>query len=149
MKIDWMDEEHFTIYYFLVFDDILEYDIQDLKTFLQVLVLRLRKKYHLKVEGYYHLDVYIKKILILEFEKIDDYEDEVDLNIVIHKKTPVLVKFSDFFLVPGHKYFYDHQFYLPIEEVSYEKYVEFFEVIYGKEANRVLTEGILMDAYTE
>lgn len=142
MRIDQIDENHLTIYYSIVLDDILEYDIEDIKTFIEILVVNLRKKYHLKLQGYYHLEVHIQKILILEFERIDEYEDEIDLNINIHMKTPILIKFKDYFLIPGKKYFYKGFYYLPIENIEYEKYIEFIEFIYGDEAKSVYEKGI-------
>lgn len=137
MRVEQIDENHLTIYYSLILDDILEYDIEDLKTFIKVLVISLRKKYHLDLKGYYHLDVHIKKILILEFEKIDDYEDEIDLNIIIHLTTPILIKFKDYFLIPGRKCCYKNYYYLPIENIEYEKYIEHIEFIYGDAAKMI------------
>ncbi len=138
MKIEIIDKEHFVIYYSLILDDILEYEVEDIKIFIKMLVLRLRKKYHIALKGYYHLDVYIKKMIILEFTQIDEYEEEVDLNIMIHMTTPILVGFSDYFLIPGKKYFFEGQYYVPIEEINYEKYVEFVHLVYNKEAKKIL-----------
>lgn len=142
MRIEENDENHLTIYYSLILDDILEYDIEDLKIFIKMLVVTLRKKYHINLKGYYNLHVHIKKILILEFEKIDDYEDEIDLNITIHTKTPIFIKFEDYFLIPGNKYYYLNYFYMPIEQVEYEKYIEFIDFIYGNEAEKVQVQGL-------
>ena len=136
-----IDDEHLVIYYTTILDDIKEYDIEDLKTFIKFLVLRLRKKYHLDLKGYYHLDVHIKKILILEFQKIDDYENEIDLNIVIHPSTPILLEFDDYFLIPGKKYSYQGKYYIPMEDIEFEKYIEFTNIVYGKEAELILIKG--------
>lgn len=141
LKIEVIDDERFTVYYTLIMDDILEYDIEDINVFIQMLVLKIRKNYHLDLNGYYHLDVYIKKILILEFEQIDEYEDEVDLNITVHLNTPILVGFDDYFLIPEKKYYYQEKYYVPIEKIEYEKYVEFLEIVYNEEAREIMLKG--------
>lgn len=144
LKIEVIDENSLVIYYSLIFDNILEYKTEDIKSFIQMLVIRLRKNYHLDLKGYYHLNVYINKIAILEFERIDDYEDEIDLNIIIHTNTPVLVELEDYFLFPGRKYYYQEKYYLPIEQIQYEKYIEFIKFIYGKKAKNILNCGNLV-----
>ncbi len=144
LKIEMIKEDKLVVYYTLIMDDILEYDMEDIKVFIQMLVLKIRKNYHLDLKGYYHLEVYIKKILILEFNQIDEYEDEVDLNITVHLNTPVLVGFDDYFLIPSKKYYYQGKYYVSIDEIEYEKYVEFLEVVYNDEAKEVMQKGVLI-----
>ena len=145
LKIEIIDEDNLTIYYSLILDDILEYSVENLKTFIQLLVVRLRKKFHLDLKGYYHLDVYIRKIVILEFHRIDDYEDEIDLNIKIHTNTPVLVEFEDYFLInekDQEKYSYQGKYYIPIDKIDYKKYIEFIKIIYNDEARTIIRNAI-------
>jgi len=45
MKIEMIDDDRFVVYYSFILDDILEYDIEDIKVFIQLLVVRLKNKY--------------------------------------------------------------------------------------------------------
>lgn len=144
LKIEMINSTDFIVYYFLVLDDILEYEIEEVKTFIKVIVAKLVKNYQITLKGYYHLDVYVNKILILEFKNIDDYEEEVDLNIKIHLKTPILVEFEDYFLLPGKKYYQNQKYYQKIEEIEYPKYVEFTKIVYNNQAKEIMNKGITL-----
>lgn len=144
MKIEVIDDDRFIIYYSLILDDILEYDIEDIKLFIKLLVVRLDSKYNLDIKGYYNLDVYVNKILILEFYKIDEYCDKVDLNIIIHLNSTILVKFDDYFLNENKKYLYKDKYYMKIEDIDFNKYIEFIEFIYEKEAKYILDNSIIV-----
>jgi len=141
MKIEMIDDDRFVVYYSFILDDILEYDIEDIKVFIQLLVVRLKNKYNLDIEGYYHLDVYVNKILILEFYKIDEYSKKVDLNIVIHLDSTILVEFDDYFINSKKKYFYKDKYYLKIEDIDFLKYIEFIRFVYDKEATNILNNA--------
>ena len=138
MKIEVIDDDRFIIYYSLILDNILEYDIEDIKLFIKLLVVRLQNKYNLDIKGYYHLDVYVNKILILEFYKIDEYCDKVDLNIIIHLDSTILVKFDDYFLINSKKYLYKNKYYMKIEDIDFQKYIELIEFIYERQAKYIL-----------
>lgn len=138
MKIELIDDDRFVVYYSIILDDILEYDVDDIKLFIKLLVVRLQNKYNLDIKGYYHLDVYVNKILILEFYKIDEYSDKVDLNIVIHLDSNIMIKFDDYFLIEGKKYKYKDKYYMKIEDIDFAKYIEFIEFVYEKEAEIIL-----------
>lgn len=142
MKIESKDDK-IIVYYTMILDDILEYDVEDIKTFIKILVLRLKKKYHLSLNGYYHLNVYINKIMILEFEQIDDYEDQIDLNIILHLNHRIMVKYQDFFLFKGKKYYYLGNYYSYIDQIDIEKNIEFIEFIYKDEVEEIKKEGKL------
>lgn len=144
MKVEWTNDDKLIIYYTLILDDILEYEIEDIKTFIKLLVIRLRKYHHLSLNGYYHLDVYINKIMILEFVQIDEYEDEIDLNIVLHLNHPIMVKYEDYFLISGKKYYYENSFYSNIDEIDITKILEFIEFIYKDDVKIVKEKGILL-----
>lgn len=144
MKIEEIDDDRFVIYYSLILDDILEYDVEDIKLFIKILVVRLQNKYNLDIKGYYHLDVYVNKILILEFYKIDEYCDKVDLNIIIHLDSTILVKFDDYFLNENKKYLYKDKYYMKIEDIDFNKYIEFIEFIYEKQAKYILDNAIVV-----
>lgn len=144
MKIEVIDDDRFIIYYSLILDDILEYDIEDIKLFIKLLVVRLDSKFNLDIKGYYNLDVYVNKILILEFYKIDEYCDKVDLNIIIHLNSTILVKFDDYFLNENKKYLYKDKYYMKIEDIDFNKYIEFIEFIYEKKAKYILDNSIIV-----
>jgi len=137
-------DDKLVVFYTHILDDILDYEIEDIKTFLRLLVVRLKKRHHLPLSGYYHLDVYINQIMILEFDQIDDYEDEIDLNIILHLNHPMMVKFEDFFMFPEKKYYYENHFYKAIEEIDIKKNLEFVEFIYKDEVDEVKRRGKLI-----
>lgn len=138
MKIEILDDDRFVIYYSLILDDILEYDVEDIKLFIKLLVIRLQNKYNMDIRGYYHLDVYVNKILILEFCKIDEYSQKVDLNIVIHLDSTILVKMDDYFLSNKKKYLHKGKYFMKISDIDFAKYIEFIEFVYGNDAKNIL-----------
>lgn len=142
MKIE-SKENKIIVYYTMILDDISDYEVEDIKTFIKILVFRLKKKNHLPLNGYYHLDVYINKIMILEFEQIDEYEDQIDLNIILHLNHEIMVKYQDFFLVKGRKYYFLENYYSNIENIDIEKNIEFVEFIYNDDVDEIKREGKL------
>lgn len=143
MKIKW-EEDKLIIYYSMILDDILNYEIEDIKLFVKSLIVRLKNKYHLAIQGYYHLDIYINKIMILEFVQIDEYEEEVDLNITLHLNHEILVKHENINLVSGKSYYYKKKIYTKIEDIDINKEIEFIEFIYGKDTEKIKKDGILL-----
>lgn len=144
MNLEVLDDDRFIVYYSLILDDILEYEIEDIKLFIKLIVIRLQNKYNVNIKGYYHLDVYVNKILILEFYKIDEYSERVDLDIVIHLNSTILVKFDDYFLTNNRKYLYKNKYYLKIEDIDFVKYIEFVEFVYEKQAKHILDNAMIV-----
>ena len=145
MKFEIIDDCKIVVYYSLILDDLNTYDTNDIKTFIKYLVVKLRNTYNLDLHGYYHLDVYINKIIILEFVLIDEYEDEIDLNIKIHFNSDIMVKFDDYFLIDCKKYFYNDNYYASISDIDLTKCIEFVDFIYKDEAKKVKNNGILIN----
>lgn len=142
MKVEVLDDDRIIVYYSMIIDDIDNYSTLDIKTFIKCLILRLRKKYHFNLHGYYYLDVYINKIMILDFQMIDEYDDEIDLNIRIHLNSDIMVKFDDYFLIDGDKYYYLNSYYMDISLVDVSKYIEFIDFIFLDDVRKVKNEGI-------
>lgn len=128
----------------MILDDILNYEIEDIKLFIKTLVVRLKSKYKIPLQGYYHLNIYINKIMILEFIQIDEYDEEVDLNITLHLNHEILVKYENPNLIKGKSYYYRKNFYTKIEDIDIKKMIEFIEFIYGKEPEKIKKEGLLL-----
>lgn len=144
MKVEWLSNDKLVVYYTLIFDNILDYEVEDVKTLIKLLVIRLRKQHHLALQGYYHLDVYINKIMILEFEQIDEYEEEIDLNIVLHLNHSILASSENRFATCGKQYFYQGRYYMDILLVDLEKEIEFLDFHYKEEAEKVKKEGMVI-----
>jgi len=128
----------------MILDDILNYEIEDIKLFVKTLVVRLKNKYKIPLQGYYHLNIYINKIMILEFIEIDEYEDEVDLNITLHLNHDILIKHKNPNLIKGKSYYYKNSFYTKIGNINIKENIEFIEFIYGRETEKIKKEGLLL-----
>lgn len=128
----------------MILDDILTYEIEDIKLFVKTLVIRLKNKYKIPLQGYYHLDIYINKIMILEFNQIDEYKDEVDLNITLHLNHDILVKHENLNLIKGKSFYYKNKIYTKVEDIDIKKEIEFIEFIYGKDVEKIKKEGALV-----
>lgn len=144
MRFDEISNDRIVMYYSMFLDNIDEYSTDEVKTFIKCLIVELRKIYNLSLHGYYHLDVYINKIMILEFNLIDEYDDEIDLNIKIHLKSPIMVKFNDYFLTDGDKYYYNNDYYQDISNLDVNKIIEFCDFFYKDEVNKIKNKGILI-----
>ena len=145
MKFEIIDDNKTIVYYTLILDDLNKYTTNDIKTFIKCLVVKLRNKYNLDLHGYYHLDVYTNKIMILEFNLIDEYDDEIDLNIKIHPNSEIMVKFDDYFLVNCKKYFYNEKYYASISDIDLIKCIEFVDFIYNEDVKLVKNNGLLLN----
>lgn len=144
MKIEYIDIDKFVIYYSNIQDDILEYDVEDIKMFIKALVVKIKSGYNMNINGYYKLDVYVNKILILEFLKMDEYNKRIDLDIYVHLEDDILISFQDYFLIDKRKYLYQDKYYLRIEDVDYLKYIEFIEFTYGDRAKDIIDNAKLI-----
>ena len=137
LKVEVIDEDNFVVY--LALDKKVQFENEDdIKQFLKDIILKLKKKLKSYFCGYYELIIHISfNIIVLEFEKIDEYCTGVDLNIVVLFKSEIMFKYNDFMLIKP-DYYYKKFFYKKINNCfDILKYLEFGSFIYGKDVEKI------------
>ncbi|MFV0249648.1 MAG: hypothetical protein ACK5HP_01220 [Bacilli bacterium] len=129
-------------------------DKENLEEYFQKLFLKLKNKYNILLNGYYVIDVYKDKYygIVIEINKDDleyfDYTDQVDMEISIHDSQFV---FKIFDIIKNDKlkyYAYNNDIYAilteSIDSIKYGEILEFSELIYKNEVNKIIKYGKLI-----
>lgn len=142
MKVEFIDEDVFNIYY--ISSDIIQTELE-MKILFRLLDNCLKYKYNYVFHGYYNVTVYAQdNILVLEFENIDDFGRK-DFDITMYKNSVLLYEFYDADLVSGDKIFYDGKYYCEFEQLSnLDSIFEYGSIVYGDKVERILNGGILI-----
>lgn len=133
MKVIKSDETHYEI--FLNHYDINHFDLlnkEELEDYLKSIFLRLKKDYHISINGYYDIDAYYDErygmVLNMVKEDLDYYKfsfNQIDMRITLDRNCRFLYLIEDYFEIPkslkekGTCYFYHNQcFFLPSDQLS-------------------------------
>lgn len=116
---------------------------EELEEYIKKLILNMRKRYSLKLSGYYKVNVYQNDNfgIIFEINKLDDldfFPDLIDLKISVIYDYDIILEFDDYYLIDNKDniYYFNNKFYLSVNKFSNNelyKISEFFKVIYGEE----------------
>lgn len=143
MKIEFIDDEHFIIYY--LSDDNFRTE-DEMKAFFKLLNYDLKHQCHYQFHGFYNVNIFCcQGLYVLEFENIDDFGNS-DFNITMLLNSVLLYEFEDSDIVPGEKIYYQGKFY--VEAVDVINSISLFEygtIIYGKKVDEILNKGILVN----
>lgn len=142
MKVEFIDEEHFIIYYLC--DNVFKTE-EELKIFFKMLNQQLKKQYDYEFKGFYNVVIYCSNnVLIMEFENIDDY-GTADFNITMLLNSVLLYEFEDSDMILGEKIYCDYKYYVELEKMNTDIHLfEYGNIVYGKEVERILNRGILV-----
>lgn len=143
MKVDFIDDEHFIIYY-------LSYDSfrteSEMKTFFKLLNRDLKSKFHYEFHGFYNVNIFCcPGFYVLEFVNMDDFGSS-DFNITMLLNSVLLYEFEDSDMINGEKIYYQNKYYVEIEEVKDDIHLfEYGNIIYGTKVDQILSQGILVN----
>ncbi|MDD3340762.1 MAG: hypothetical protein PHN72_00970 [Bacilli bacterium] len=126
-----------------------------LEKYFRKLFRKLNKYYDIELSGYYDIHVYnndfygsIITIEKEEYEYYDYFEDKLDMRISVKENSNFLYKLEDCYPLKKGQYpiyQYKDEFYLELNEpltlLEMGKLLEYSTLIYGEEANTVLTYG--------
>ena len=142
MKVDFIDNNHFIIYY--LFDESYRTE-EDLKALFKLLNCDLSCKYSYRFHGFYNVTIFCSNgIYIFEFENIDDY-GRGDFNITMLLNSVLLYEFDDLDIIKGDKLFYKNKFYVEIDSFLEDIHLfEYGNIVYGDRVNEILNNGILV-----
>ena len=109
------------------------YNHKKIKKLFEKILLKIKEKNN--ISGILNIDVYQNDEygLIIEIEEILSMEDEIDMNIHFHLKTPFLYELNEFY-EEKEVYYYKHKYY-----GIYHKYID-SEIIYKTE--KILNNAI-------
>lgn len=142
MKVDFIDDEHFIIYY--LSNDKIRTE-EEMKGFFKLLNYDLKHRYHYEFRGFYNVTIFCcDGLYVLDFESVDDY-GSADFNITMLLNSVLLYEFEDSDIIVGEKVYYQGKFY--VEAIDMIENVHFFEygnVVYGKRVEKILNNGILV-----
>lgn len=142
MKADFLDDDHFIVYY-LTEEKFRTED--EIKIFFKLLNSDLKKMYNYEFHGFYDVDIFCSDgIYVLEFKNIDDY-GRSDFNITMLLNTVLLYEFEDEDIFNGEKIYYRGKFYIELVDMVDDIHLfEYGNVVYGKRVNEILNNGILV-----
>ena len=142
MKIEFKDSDSFTIFY--ITDEIYETE-EEYKKLFKYLNDTLYTKYNYYLHGFYDVFIYFYKgIYVLEFELIDDYGRR-DFNVTIFINSKMLYEFDYIDFINDKKIYFNNKFYTEIDNIISDiRLFEYGNIIYGKEVDNVLNNGILI-----
>ena len=115
---------------------------EEIEQFVKELILRLKKKHHKKISGFYKVKVYQNDSygLILEMEKqpdLDLFPDLIDLKLIIYYDVTIYYETEDYFQIEKCEEIYElnNKYYINILNISKNelfKFIEFGKIIYGE-----------------
>ena len=142
LKVDFIDNEHFTIYYLTSHKFQTEVEM---KNFFKLLNHELKHQIDYEFHGFYNVDIFWQRgLYILDFENVVDYGSG-DFNITMLLNSTILYQFPDSDMVSGEKIYYHGNFYTEIENVIDDiHFFEYGKVIFGEQVNDILNHGILV-----
>lgn len=143
MKVDFIDDNYFIIYYLT--DEKYRTE-EEIKLFLKLLDSDLKRMYNYKFHGFYDVNIFCSEgIYVLEFKNIDDY-GRSDFDITMLLNTVLLYEFNDEDIYNGDKIYYKGKFYIEFSEIVDNIYLfEYGNVVYGKKVEEVLNNGIIVN----
>ncbi len=143
LKVEFIDIEHFVIYYFC--EEIINTE-EELKLLFKYLNKRLKKEYHYEFEGFYNVTIYCQKNLyVMEFENVDDF-GRADFNITMLLNSILLYEFEDSDLYKGDKIYYQRRYYIELDQIIDDiRLFEYGNIIYGTKVDQILSQGILVN----
>lgn len=142
LKVDFIDDEHFIIYYLSEHQFRTE---EEMKSFFKLLNYNLKCQYCYEFHGFYNVNIFCSNgIYVLDFENIDDYGSS-DFNITMLLNSVLLYEFDDFELLPGEKVYYNGKFYVEVDSIIDNIYLfEYGNIIFDKKVEEVLNHGLLV-----
>lgn len=148
MKVNLIDENHMTFFLNKKYMEETDFNDKDeLEDYFRRLFLKLKSNYDICLQGYYNIDVYIDTyygcIILLEkedFEYYDNFVNQIDMCINVHKENNFLYKITDYFFLNKELlnkikiYVYNDQMYLkitkPIPDISLAVILEHSKLVY-------------------
>ena len=142
LKIEFNDLDCFTVFY--ITDDIFSTE-DEYKVLFKYLNDVLYKRYNYSLHGFYDVTIYFyKEIYVLDFELIDDYGRK-DFNVTLFLNSNMLYEFEDISLIDKEKIYYDNKFYVELDNMLSDiRLYEYGKIVYGKDVDKILNEGILI-----
>lgn len=142
MKVDFIDEDHFTICYF--YEEELKTE-EEMKVFFKLLNRQLQAQYDYEFAGFYTVDIYCNHtVFILDFVRTDDY-GRADFDITMLLNSVLLYEFEEEETVLADKVYYQGKYYTEIENIISDIHLfEYGTIIYGKRVEEVLNMGVLI-----
>ena len=120
--------------------------IDNINDYMKKLILRLKRKYHIDIYGFYKVNVYKNNkigmiIDLLKEDDIDFFTDLVDLKIKVYEDSSMYLKFNDYFFEEKKSiYVINNNYYVDINKLSKKELlsmIEFCKIIYGEELNKL------------
>lgn len=137
MKIEFIDDDNFIVYYYSFNDITNSNDMKEL--FLNI--NKKLKKYNLSYKGFYKVDIYNNKDLyILEFNLIDEYYKS-DFDITIYLNSTMYIEIDDLDLVKSECYYYLDKIYINLEDFSTNSTYEYSNILYGNDVSDMIECG--------
>ena len=142
MKVDFIDDKHFIIYY--LSDEILRTE-DEIKIFFKLLNYDLKHQYKYEFCGFYDVNIYVVKgLYVIEFYNIDDY-GRVDFDITMLLNSVLLYEFDDDDIVTCDKIYYNGKFYVELDEMLDDIHLfEYGNIIFGEQVENILNNGTLI-----
>ena len=111
----------------------------NIDNYIKKLITKLKKKYKMSLSGFYDINVYSNKKVGMIIELIKDDEDSfyniLDVKVNYYKDTDIFLKFSDYYFDEKKDfYFFDNNYYIDINNLSYIEFLkstEYSEFVYG------------------
>lgn len=143
MKVDFIDDDDFIIYY-LTHDKFRTED--EMKIFFKLLNSELKSRYDYEFHGFYDVNIFCcDGLYVLEFKNIDDF-GRTDFDITMLLNTVLLYEFEDEDVFKGEKIYYKGKYYVEIVDMIDDIHLfEYGDVIYGKMVEEVLNKGTLVN----
>lgn len=143
MKVDFINDDHFIIYY-LTEEKFRTED--EMKVFFKLLNYDLKKYYNYEFNGFYNVDIFwIDGIYVLDFENTSDY-GRCDFNITMLLNSVLLYEFDDDDIITNNKVYYQDKFYVELSDVINNiNLFEYGNIVFGKRVEEVLNNGILLE----
>ena len=118
----------------------------DINSFIKELVIKLKKKYKIKLYGFCQVNVYKNdKLTIIDIIREPDtyyFGDLMDLKINVFDDCNIYVSFDDYFWSDKKKFFmHDNKYYINIKDLSYKEFLlatEFCKYEYDESINNFI-----------
>ena len=137
MKVNFEDD---LIIIYLYNYDLSINDTNELTKQIKELLISLIKRYNISISGMYEVVVYENLFygFILEIKRIKEFEynDYVDIKLLIKHNAIFYLEFDDYFIILDEKeiFYKNNKFYVNINKISdVNKVIEYAKIIYKKE----------------
>lgn len=128
----------------------IDYEKIDLDKYFEELLIKIKNKYNIKLNGYYTIVVHIDKIYGSIIEIVEDnfdcydYFNQVDMEIKLKKEQFLYELDYEYFnkKIMNETIIYDNKLYLKIDDKkSLDSILEFCKIIYGNDIKKILFCG--------